>query len=70
VYFVECELCKLDRWNPPRTLRSPTPYKRRSCIFLRDGHGFGFSYTLPISHVAEDEAELAAIVDATTFLTP
>lgn len=47
-----------------------TRSRRRWCAFLRDGHGYGFSYSIP-EHLATDhEPLLRSIVEATTFKKP
>jgi hypothetical protein len=49
-------------WKP-----GTTSYHRWWCAFVRNGHGYAFAYTLPVNVVAQDEALLKAIVNATTF---
>jgi hypothetical protein len=40
---------------------------RKSCAFLRDGHGFSFAYSVPDSYLSTHRALLESIVAATAF---
>jgi hypothetical protein len=42
-------------------------YRRRACFFLRQGHGYAFTYSMPETHVATDDALLLRIREATEF---
>jgi len=53
-------------WVPPNFIT----YKRWTCTFLKDGHGYSFAYDLPKSKVSRDDALLRAIVDSTKFSAP
>lgn len=44
--------------------------RRRWYVFLRDGHGYAFSYRIPEHLATEHEPLLRSIVEATTFKTP
>ncbi len=50
-------------WVPPNAIT----YKRWSCTFLKNGHGYSFAYDLPKSKVSRDDALLKAMVDNTKF---
>ena len=58
---------RVGTWKPAGThARS----RRRWCAFLRDGHGYGFSYSIP-EHLATDHEQLLrSIIEATTFKKP
>jgi len=51
-------------WVPPNAIT----YKRWSCTFLKNGHGYSFAYDLPKSKVSRDDALLKAMIDNTKFL--
>jgi hypothetical protein len=44
--------------------------RRRWCAFLRDSHGYAFSYSIPAHLATDHEPLLRSIVEATTFKTP
>jgi hypothetical protein len=50
-------------WVPPNGIT----YKRWSCTFLKDGHGYSFAYDVPKSKVSRDEAVLKTMIDTTKF---
>ena len=50
-------------WVPPNGIT----YKRWSCTFLKDGHGYSFAYDVPKTKVTRDEAILKTMVDTTKF---
>jgi hypothetical protein len=50
-------------WIPPNAIT----YKRWSCTFLKNGHGYSFAYDLPKSKVTRDDALLKAMIDNTKF---
>lgn len=50
-------------WVPPNAIT----YKRWSCTFLKNGHGYSFAYDLPKGKVSRDDALLRAMVDNTKF---
>jgi hypothetical protein len=54
----------LGTWTEATT---GTVYNRRSCAFLRNGHGYSFSCSVPRQVAAQNEPTLRAIVDATQF---
>lgn len=51
-------------WMPP----SGITYKRWSCTFLREGHGYSFAYDVPVQRVSTNEAVLKGIVSSVRFL--
>ncbi len=53
-------------WIPPNAIT----YKRWSCTFLKNGHGYSFAYDLPKGKVSRDDALLRAIVDSTKYGNP
>lgn len=44
-----------------------TPYYRRSCAFIRNGHGYVFAYSVPQTYMGLHQQQLRAIVETTTF---
>ena len=44
-----------------------TVYERRSCIFLHNGHGFAFTYSVPEKHATAELALMKKMIAATDF---
>lgn len=49
------------------TARSGHRYRRWACAFLKDGHGYHFTYLVPEEEAATEEVTMTSILKATDF---